>query len=216
MRGVVFGTRREAEAAQRELDAGLRSRILPVGTYMIATEPLDAALGEALAGELLPSNHAVSDNQFILDYFRLSGDRRLLFGGKCTYTGRTPSNLKESMRADMCRVFPQLANVGIDHVWGGHIDITVARTPDFGRTGPVYWAQGYSGHGVNATHIAAEIVSDAICGVTEKFDLFDRIRHTRLPLSDLFGYSFGEPAAESLLFGVKDGAGYLRFPMPFV
>ena len=170
-----------------DLDAGLRSRILPVGTYMIATEPLDAALGEALAGELLPSNHAVSDNQFILDYFRLSGDRRLLFGGKCTYTGRTPSNLKESMRADMCRVFPQLANVGIDHVWGGHIDITVARTPDFGRTGPVYWAQGYSGHGVVPTCIAGRVIAEAINGKPEHLDLFMRLTNPAFPGGERLG-----------------------------
>jgi glycine/D-amino acid oxidase-like deaminating enzyme len=107
-----------------QLDPALERRIMPVGTYMIATEPLP----EDVARQLLPSNMAVSDNQFILDYFRLTADRSLLFGGKCTYSGRTPANLTASMRADLLRVFPQLAPYQITHTWGGHIDITVPRT----------------------------------------------------------------------------------------
>ncbi|MCX7219674.1 MAG: FAD-dependent oxidoreductase, partial [Burkholderiales bacterium] len=93
-----------------KLDPCLQKKIIPVGSYMIATE----ALTPTLARQLLPSGHAVSDNQFVLDYFRLSQDQRLLFGGKCSYTGRTPHNLTQGMRQDMLKVFPQLADTKID------------------------------------------------------------------------------------------------------
>ena len=159
------------------LDAQVRSRILPVGTYMIATEPLP----ERLARTLLPRNAAVSDNQFILDYFRLSADRRLLFGGKCSYTGRTPLNLTQSMRADMLRVFPQLAQTRIEYTWGGHIDITMARTPDFGRERNVYWAQGYSGHGLVSTCLAARVLAQAILGDDQPLQLFTPLRNPAFP-----------------------------------
>ena len=159
------------------LDKRLQSRILPVGTYMIATAPL----GEARARALLPGACAVSDNQFVLDYFRLSSDHRLLFGGKCTYTGRTPANLTQGMRADMLRVFPQLADVGIDFTWGGHIDITMARTPDFGCERNVYWAQGFSGHGIVPTAVAGRVLAEAMVGDTTHLQLFQKLRNPAFP-----------------------------------
>lgn len=158
----------------------LSARVLPVGTYMIATEPLS----EALAQEILPQNHAVSDNQFVLDYFRLSADRRLLFGGKCTYSGRTPANLAERMRADMLRVFPQLQGVGISHCWGGHIDITVHRTPDFGGEQDLYWAQGFSGHGLIPTRVAGRVLAAAIRGDDTLLDLFRALPNPAFPGGD--------------------------------
>ena len=155
-------------------------KILPVGCYMIATEPLS----EALARSVLPRNVAVSDNQFILDYFRLSADRRLLFGGKCSYTGRTPSGLAQGMRADMLRVFPQLAAARIDHVWGGHIDITLSRAPDCGRAGPIYWAQGFSGHGLVPTWVAARALADAILGNDHALQRFMALKHRQFPANE--------------------------------
>ena len=169
-----------------QLDHKLSARILPVGTYMIATEPL----GEARARDLLPSNHAVCDNQFVLDYFRRSADHRLLFGGKCTYTGHTPANLTGSMRADMLKVFPQLADVGISYTWGGHIDITMPRTPDFGNVGNVYWAQGFSGHGVVPTCVAGRVLAEAICGQRELFELFTRFKNPPFPGGERLGALF--------------------------
>lgn len=156
----------------------VQRRILPVGTYMIATEPL----GEVRARALLPTHCAVSDNQFILDYFRLSADHRLLFGGKCTYTGRTPRDLPQRMRADMLRVFPQLADVGIAFTWGGHIDITMARTPDFGHLRNVYWAQGFSGHGIVPTCVAGRVLAEAIGGDDAHLKLFSRLRNPPFPV----------------------------------
>ncbi|PXX48816.1 NAD(P)/FAD-dependent oxidoreductase [Aquitalea magnusonii] len=160
-----------------QLDPALERRIMPVGTYMIATEPLP----EEVTRQLLPSNMAVSDNQFILDYFRLTADRSLLFGGKCTYSGRTPANLTASMRADLLRVFPQLAPYRITHTWGGHIDITVPRTPDFGCRGDVYWAQGFSGHGVVPTCAAGRVLADAILGDSHLLQQFMRLSNPDFP-----------------------------------
>lgn len=165
------------------LDTRLKNRILPVGTYIIATEPLD----EALAREILPTRPAVSDNQFILDYFRLSRDNRLLFGGKCSYTGRTPLNLTEGMRSDMLRVFPQLAGTKIDYTWGGHIDITMARTPHFGRAGPVYWAQGFSGHGIVPTCVAGRVLAEAIQGDETHLQLFTALHNRPFPGGETLG-----------------------------
>ncbi|MCD4486990.1 FAD-binding oxidoreductase [Chromobacterium vaccinii] len=156
----------------------LERRIMPAGTYVIATEPL----GEERARALIADNMAVCDTNFVLDYYRLSADHRLLFGGKVSYSGHEPRDLAGSMRADMLRVFPQLADVGIDYAWGGFCDITVNRAPDFGRlSGNVYYLQGFSGHGVNITGLAGKVVAEAIAGTSSRLDLFAKIRHRDFP-----------------------------------
>ncbi|AXE36336.1 NAD(P)/FAD-dependent oxidoreductase [Chromobacterium phragmitis] len=156
----------------------LERRIMPAGTYVIATEPL----GEQRARALIADNMAVCDTNFVLDYYRLSADHRLLFGGKVSYSGHEPRDLAGSMRADMLRVFPQLADVGIDYAWGGFCDITVNRAPDFGRlSGNVYYLQGFSGHGVNITGLAGKVVAEAIAGTSSRLDLFSKIRHRDFP-----------------------------------
>jgi gamma-glutamylputrescine oxidase len=162
----------------------LRGLTFPTGSYIIATEPLD----EATARSLNPQDLAVADSNIVLDYFRLSADRRMLFGGRCNYSNRDPGDLVAAMRPRLIEIFPQLANRRIDFAWGGRIDIVLTRVPVIGRFEPnVYVMQGYCGHGVNATHIAADIVSDAICGTFEKLDLFDRIRQIRLPVNQWAG-----------------------------
>jgi gamma-glutamylputrescine oxidase len=124
----------------------------------------------------------------VLDYFRLSADRRLLFGGRCNYSNRDPSDIRATLRPRMVEVFPQLAGVALDFAWGGKIDIVISRVPAIGRLEPnVYYMQGYCGHGVNATHIAGQIVADAISGTMERLDLFERIRHVRLPVGQFLG-----------------------------
>lgn len=168
------------------LDKNLQSKILPVGTYMIATE----ALGADLARQLLPSGLAVSDNQFVLDYFRFSSDQRLLFGGKCSYTGRTPHNLTARMRHDMLKVFPQLADTKIEFTWGGHIDISMARTPDFGRKNNLYWAQGFSGHGIVPTCVAGRVLAEAILGDETHLELFTALRNPAFPGGETLGALF--------------------------
>jgi gamma-glutamylputrescine oxidase len=172
----------------------LKGLMLPTGSYIIATEPLS----EVVAAAINPQDLAVADSNVVVDYFRLSADRRMLFGGRCNYSNRDPTDIGASLRPRMIEIFPQLADAKIDYAWGGRIAIIADRVPAIGRLAPnLYYLQGYCGHGVNASHIAAEIVSDAICGTTERFDLFDRIRHVRLPLSDWFG---NEMLALSMLY----------------
>jgi gamma-glutamylputrescine oxidase len=153
-------------------------RILGVGTYMIATEPMSADR----AGALLPSNAAVADMNWILDYFRLSADHRLLFGGRVSYSAVEPRQLAASMRRRMLAVFPQLADLRVARAWGGFLDITMSRAPDFGRLAPhVYYLQGFSGHGLVLTGLAGRVVAEAIAGTAERFDVFARIPHRDFP-----------------------------------
>jgi gamma-glutamylputrescine oxidase len=153
-------------------------RIMPVGTYIIGTEPLPPEL----CARLIPRNAAVCDNNFVLDYFRFSADHRLLFGGRVSYTTQTPKNLKEIMRQRMVQVFPALQKVGVDFVWGGFVDISMNRAPDFGRLGTnVYYLQGFSGHGVALTALAGQLVAEAVAGDSQRFDVFARLQHRQFP-----------------------------------
>lgn len=152
----------------------IRRKIMPVGTYVAATGPL----GEQRAKRLIPSNAAVADANFVLNYFRLSADHRLLFGGRVSYTTAPPPNLRGAMRRSMLSVFPQLADIGFDYVWGGNVDITVERTPHLGRLpGNIWFAHGFSGMGVALTQIAGRVVAEAVAGTAERFDIFARLPH---------------------------------------
>lgn len=161
------------------LEPSLKHKIMPVGTYVIATAPL----GEARARTLLPGNDAVCDSNFVLDYYRLSADQRLLFGGKVSYSGHPPRDLAGSMRADMLKVFPGLADVGIDYAWGGFCDITLNRAPHFGRLhgGRAFFMQGFSGHGVALTGLAGRVVAEAIDGDDQRLKVFERLPHRDFP-----------------------------------
>ena len=162
----------------------LNGLLFPTGSYIVASEPL----GEEVAREIIPGDLAIADSNVVLDYFRLSADRRLLFGGRCNYSNRDPADIRETLRPRMVEVFPQLKDVALDFAWGGKIDIVLTRVPAIGRREPnVYYMQGYCGHGVNATHIAGEIVADAISGTMERLDLFEKIRHIRLPVGQFLG-----------------------------
>ena len=152
----------------------LARRIMPVGTYIVATEPL----GRERAAALIRNNACVTDMNWVLDYYRRSADHRLLFGGRVSYSGLDPLGTERATRARMLRVFPQLADVRITHNWGGYVDITLNRAPDFGRLAPEVWyLQGFSGHGMVLTGIAGKILADAIAGQSERFDVFARIPH---------------------------------------
>jgi glycine/D-amino acid oxidase-like deaminating enzyme len=156
----------------------LYGKVIPAGSYIIATEPL----GDELATELLPQDMAVCDQRVGLDYYRLSADKRMLFGGLCNYSGRHPKDITASIRPRMIKVFPQLENVRVDYEWGGYIAITIKRIPQMGRIqGNTYYSHGYSGHGLAPTHIAGQILADMICGDSERFDVFERVRHWKLP-----------------------------------
>ena len=162
----------------------LSNLVFPAGSYIIATEPLP----EALAAEINREDVAVCDLNEIVDYYRLSADRRLLYGGACNYSGREPASIEAYIKPRMLKIYPQLRDVRIDYQWGGKIGIVLNRIPTVGRIdGNVYYCQGYSGHGVNASHIMGEIMADAIGGTLEKFDLFAGTRHFRIPGSQWMG-----------------------------
>jgi gamma-glutamylputrescine oxidase len=158
----------------------LASRIMPVGTYIVASAPM----GEALARQLIACNAAVCDNNFVLDYFRFSADWRLLYGGRVSYSTATPMNLAESMRARMVETFPPLADTPVSHAWGGFVDISMNRAPDFGRlpnAAQVYYLQGFSGHGLALTGLAGRVVAEAMAGDATRFDTFARLQHHPFP-----------------------------------
>jgi gamma-glutamylputrescine oxidase len=156
----------------------LAARIMPVGTYIVATRPLGAERARAL----IPCGAAVCDTNFVLDYFRTSADHRLLYGGRVSYSTATPMNLAASMRRRMLRTFPQLDGVEVEHAWGGFVDISMNRAPDFGRVGAnVYYLQGFSGHGLALTGLAGKLVAEAIAGDASRFDTFARLKHRPFP-----------------------------------
>jgi gamma-glutamylputrescine oxidase len=156
----------------------LASKIMAVATYIVATEPL----GPERARQLIANNAAVSDMNWVLDYFRRSADTRLLFGGRVNYSGLKSFDAPGATRVRMLRVFPQLGDVRIDYAWGGHVDITLNRAPHFGRLAPnIYFLQGFSGHGIALTGIAGKLVAEAISGTAGRFDVFARIPHGSFP-----------------------------------
>lgn len=156
----------------------LDRKIMPVGTYIGATPALGARRAQALIG----NDMAVADMNWALDYFRLSADHRLLFGGRASYSNLPPPNLRRVMRARMQAVFPQLKGIDFEYLWGGVIDISRNRAPHWGRLrNNVYFAQGFSGHGVAATGLAGRVISEAIRGQSERLDVFACIQHRDFP-----------------------------------
>jgi gamma-glutamylputrescine oxidase len=163
------------------LNSKLGGKVLPAGSYVIATEPLSPAQ----ARNLIPQNMALCDQRVTVDYFRLSADNRLLFGGACHYSGRDPADIAAYMRPKMLQVFPHLKDVKIDYQWGGMIGIGANRLPQIGRLqehSNVFYAQAYAGHGVNATHLAGKLLAEAISGQQGGgFELFDKVPHMTFP-----------------------------------
>ena len=150
---------------------------VPIMNYNIATAPLP--LGQAL--DLLPSDVAVADSRFVLNYYRLSADRRLIFGGGEKYVQRPPADIEGFVRSYMVRLFPSLEDVPIDYGWGGTVSVTANRLPHLGRIGNCYYAHGFSGHGALLTTLAGELIVDALNGTSRRFDLFATLPHKRFP-----------------------------------
>ena len=155
--------------AYHVLEKKLRGIMFPVNSFIVATEPLRADI----VAEINPLDVAVCDPNFVLEYYRLSADKRLLFGGRLNYFGDDPAVIERRHRRKIRRLYPQLADVRIDYAWGGRIGVPIYRAPLMGRVAPnVFYSQGYSGHGVNVTHLAGQILADAIAGTFERFDIF--------------------------------------------
>ena len=177
-RQVLLAGNAHLQALSPALAPTLATRVMPVGTYVACSQPL----GPELALQLIPSRSAVCDTHFVVDYFRFTADHRLLFGGGVSYSTRTPPDLKDRLRARMQATFPQLQTLQVEHLWGGFVDISMNRAPDFGRLGGnVYYLQGFSGHGLALTGLAGRLAAQAMLGDVSRFDVFARLRHRPFP-----------------------------------
>ncbi len=169
--------------AYHALERKLGGIMFPVRSFIIATEPLS----EETVNRINPKDLAVCDPNFVLKYFRLSAEKRLLFGGRINYFGEDPEFIKRKLRKKMATIYPELADVEIDYAWGGTIGVPVTRVPQLGKVAPnVFYCQGYSGHGVNVTHLAGRIMADAVAGTMEQFDLFANVKPFVVPGARLF------------------------------
>ncbi len=175
---VLLAGNAHLQALAPQLAPAIGPRVMPVGTYVACSQPLGAAAADAL----IPSRSAVCDTNFVVDYFRLTADHRLLFGGGVSYSTRTPPGLKSALLERMRRTFPQLPALQVDHLWGGFVDISMNRAPDFGRIGPdVYYLQGFSGHGLALSGLAGRLAAEAMAGEAGRFDLMARLKHRNFP-----------------------------------
>ena len=164
--------------AYHHFEKKMQNFIIPVNSFVIATEPLS----NEIINKINPQDLAVCDPNYILEYFRLTGDKRLLFGTRLNYHGNDEDFIKTELRKKMLRIYPDLSNVKIDYGWTGKIAVTVNHIPQIGKlTSNIYYSQGYSGHGVNMTHLAGKLISEAISGTMERFDLFNSIRPVSIP-----------------------------------
>lgn len=162
----------------------LAAKSMPCGTQVITTEPL----GDELAQALLPQDYCVEDCNYLLDYYRLTADKRLLFGGGVVYGARDPANIEAIIRPNMLKAFPQLKDVKIDYAWTGNFLLTLSRLPQVGRLGDnIYYSQGCSGHGVTYTHLAGKVLAEALRGQAERFDAFAGLPHYPFPGGRLLG-----------------------------
>ena len=160
------------------LERRIESRIMPIVNHVLATEPL----GEQRARSLIRSGACVHATRFVVDYYRCTGDHRLLFGGGETYSDRPLDDPKAFVRRYMLRVFPQLADARIDYAWSGRLAITMSRLPHIGRLAPNgFFAQGFSGHGVALTQITGKLIAEAVAGTAERFDVLAGLRHRAFP-----------------------------------
>ncbi len=161
----------------------LTPRVMPVSTQIMATEPL----GEERANELIPTDLCIEDTRYVLDYYRLSADKRLLFGGGTVYGGADPNDIEAKLRRNMEKIYPQLKGVKIDYAWSGNFALSFSRVPQLGRLGTnTYFAHGYSGHGVTGSHLFGRILAEAVDGDLSRFDVFAKLRWFPFPGGRLF------------------------------
>lgn len=161
-----------------QLEPRLTRKSMPCGSQIVTTEPLtrDQALG------LLPNNYCVEDCNYLLDYFRLTADNRLLYGGGVVYGAREPDDIEALIRPKLLRTFPQLRDIKISHRWSGNFLLTLSRMPQFGQVEKnAFFMQGDSGHGVTCTHLSGKLIAEVLRGHAERFDAFAKLPHLPFP-----------------------------------
>lgn len=179
-----------------ELLPQIGSRMMPVSSQVIVTEPLD----EATIGNLLPADYCVEDANYVLDYYRRTADNRLLFGGGIGYGGQDPANIVAKIQPHLAKTFPSLAKKKIDFAWSGNFALTFSRIPHMGKlSDTVYFSHGDSGHGVTTTHLLGKILGEAVSGHAERFDVWSSLpnfpfpggKTFRVPLTALGAWWYG-------------------------
>lgn len=179
----------------------IADRVMPFSTQIMATEPLGAR-GRAI----LPTDACVEDVRYVLDYYRLSGDGRLLWGGGTVYGGTDPADIRAKLVPNMERVFPELKGVRIDYAWSGNCAISFSRVPQMGRLGQrTYFAQGYSGHGVVGSHLFGRILGEAVDGDRSRFDVFEKVPWIPFPGGRRFAVPYS--VLGSWWYGLRDRLG---------
>ncbi len=180
----------------------LAPRVMPVSTQVMATEPL----GEELAHSLLPNDACIEDVRYILDYYRLSADKRLLFGGGTIYGGKDPSSVEAKLRPNMEKVFPELKDVKVEYAWSGNFALSYSRVPQLGRLGNnTFFAMGYSGHGVTGSHLFGRLLSEGIAGNGARFERFAALPWRKFPGGQRFGPAYS--TVGSWWYGFRDAIG---------
>ena len=181
----------------------LAAKSMPCGTQVIATEPLE----EELARSLLPQDYCIEDCNYLLDYYRLSADRRLIYGGGVVYGARDPADVESIIRPKMLKTFPQLEKVKIDYAWTGNFLLTLSRLPQVGRLGKnIYYSQGCSGHGVTYTHIAGKVIAEALSSQATRFDAFASLPHYPFPGGQRFQIPLS--ALGAMYYTLRDKLGF--------
>lgn len=185
-----------------KLEPRTAGRIMPINNYMLATEPLS----EELARRLIRDDTSMSDSLFVINYWKLSADNRLLFGGGETYSRNFPADIGNFVRKYMLHIYPELADTRIDYGWGGTLAITMNRMPDFGRlSSSVFYAQGYSGHGVPTATMAGKLLAEVISGTAERFDVMADVPSRTFPGGTLLRWP--GLVAGMLFFSLRDRLG---------
>ena len=186
----------------QNLDSRVTSKSMPCGSQIVVTEPL----AENVARSLITHNYCVEDCNYLLDYYRLTADNRLLYGGGVVYGAREPDDIEQLIKPKILKTFPQLKDVKIDYRWTGNFLLTMSRMPQFGRIEKnAYYMQGYSGHGVTCSHLAGKLISEMIRGDAERFDAFASLPH--MPM--LGGRTFQVPltAMGAAYYAMRDRFG---------
>ena len=174
---VVIATNGYSSNLNRELD----KHVLPINNYIVATEPLETDTVESL----IPRREAVADSRFVVNYWRVTTDNRLLFGGGETYSRNYPTNIENFVRPYLEKIYPQFREIKIDYAWGGTLAVTPTRLPYFKREGnSVYIVAGFSGQGVALAGFAGQCVANAIAGENERLDLFSNFSVPKFPGGD--------------------------------
>ncbi|MEP0201267.1 MAG: FAD-binding oxidoreductase [Halioglobus sp.] len=185
-----------------KLEPRTAGRIMPINNYMLATEPLS----EDVAKALIRDDTSMSDSLFVINYWKLSADNRLLFGGGESYTRRFPTDMKSFVRKHVLRIYPEMAQTNIDYAWGGTLAITMNRMPDFGRlSSQVFYAHGYSGHGVPIATLAGKLLAETISGTAERFDVMASVPSRQFPGGTLLRWP--GLVAGMLFYSIRDRIG---------